>query len=472
MINPVLLIALPLFFAFLSPIIGLWSKKGVKYLVVFATALNMLLSIPILLQALNSPIFDIIGGFQPPLGIVLMVGPLGALIALLINTVAFIVSIYNFKVDREPIVRYSMLYMLLVMGSTGMVLTGDLFNLFVFLEVTSIASYGLAAYNRDRKGYLGAIKYVVMGSIGSTFVLVGISLIYAELRTLNMLDIAMRLNTMDPYVRLVAFTSLFLGFGVEAEMFPLNTWVPEAYDGAPHPISAVFASVAAKAGIFALARVIFTIFAFENFLWFVVIMGLLTVFFGEIAAFVQRDLKKMLAYSSIGQMGMIIMGLGIGTAMAVQGAFYQMIGHALGKALLFIAAGFLISITGSEKIEEMAGKARHPLVGIPLLIGSLSIMGLPPFAGFYGKFFILMAGFSAGYYAIIILFLAASIVEVGYYARFLKVVFEKKGEAIKPEASVYVPLILLAALIVLLGIYPKPVLDILAHVASFLAGGA
>ena len=471
MINPVLLIALPLFFAFLSPIIGLWSKKGVRYLVVFATGINMLLSIFILQSALKSPIFDIIGGFQPPLGIVLMVGPLGALLALLINTVAFIISIYNFKVEKEPIVKYSMLYMLLVMGSTGMVLTGDLFNLFVFLEVTSIASYGLAAYNKDKKGYLGAMKYVVMGSIGSTFVLVGIALIYAELRTLNMLDIAMRLGTMDPYVRLVAFTSLFLGFGVEAEMFPLNTWVPEAYDGAPHPISAAFASIAAKAGVFALARIIFTVFAFENFLWFVVIMGLLTVFFGEITAFVQKDLKKMLAYSSIGQMGMIIMGLGIGTAMAVEGAFYQMIAHALGKALLFIAAGFLITMSGTERIEDMKGKARHPLVGIPLLIGALSIMGMPPFVGFYGKFFILMGGFAAGYYAIIALFLAASIVEIAYYARFLKVVFDRSGEGIKPDAATYIPLILLALLIVLLGVYPKPVLDILSHVATFLAGG-
>ncbi len=471
MISPVLLIALPLFFAFLSPIVGLWSKKGVRYLMVIAMLINTVISALVLRDALNSPIFDIIGGFQPPLGIVLMVGPLGAMIALLINSVALIISIYNFKVEKEPIVKYSMLYMLLVMGSTGMVLTGDLFNLFVFLEITSIASYGLTAYNRDRKGYMGAMKYLILGSIGSTFVLVGIALIYAELRTLNMLDIAMRLNTMDPYVRLVAFTSLFLGFGVEAEMFPLNTWVPDAYDGAPHPISAAFASIPAKAGIFALARVIFTIFAFQDFLWFVVIMGILTVFFGEITAFVQKDLKKMLAYSSIGQMGMIIMGLGIGTAMAVQGAFYQIISHALGKALLFIAAGFLISMTGSEKIEEMAGKARHPLIGIPLLIGALSIMGMPPFAGFYGKFFILMGGFAAGYYAIIALFLAASIVEVAYYVRFLKVVFDKKGEGIKPDAITYVPLIILAALIVILGVYPKPVLDILTHVAGFLAGG-
>ncbi|EDY35095.1 NADH-Ubiquinone/plastoquinone (complex I), domain protein, partial [Aciduliprofundum boonei T469] len=321
MIRPVLLIAFPLLFAFLSPIIGLWSKKWVRYLVIFATALNATLAGFILMEALQHPIFDIIGGFQPPLGIVLMVGPLGAIIALIINIVAFIISIYNLKVEKEPIVKYSMLYLLLVMGSTGMVLTGDLFNLFVFLEVTSIASYGLAAYNRDKKGFMGAMKYVIIGSIGSTFVLLGITLIYSQLRTLNMLDIAARIGTMDPYVKIIAFTSLFLGFGVEAEMFPLNTWVPDAYDGAPHPISAAFASLPAKAGIFALSRVIFTMFSFTNFLWFVVIMGLLTVFFGEIIAYTQKNLKKMLAYSSIGQMGMIIMGLGIGTTLAVEGAF-------------------------------------------------------------------------------------------------------------------------------------------------------
>ena len=474
MIRPVLLIALPLFFAFLSPLIGIWSKKGVRYLIIFATALNATLAGILLLEALQKPVFDIIGGFQPPLGIVLMVGPLGAIIAFVINLVAFAISIYNLKVEKEPIVRYSMLYLLLVMGSTGMVLTGDLFNLFVFLEVTSIASYGLAAYNKDKKGYLGAMKYVIIGSIGSTFVLLGIALIYSQLRTLNMLDIAARIGTMDPYVKIMAFTSLFLGFGVEAEMFPLNTWVPDAYDGAPHPISAAFASLPAKAGVFALARVIFTMFSFTNFLWFVVVMGLLTVFFGEIVAYTQKDLKRMLAYSSIGQMGMIIMGLGIGTTLAVEGAFYQMIAHALGKALLFIAAGFLIYAARSGKIEDMKGMARNPLIGIPLLIGALSIMGMPPFAGFYGKFFILMGGFSQGYYAIIALFLAASIVEVAYYARFIKIVFERGNgnKVIRPDAATYVPLIILAIIIVVIGVYPKPILTVLQHVGTFIAGGA
>ncbi len=471
-IRPVLLIAFPLLFAFLLPLVGIWSKRAVRYVVIFATALNSVLAAVLLFEALQKPVFDIIGGFQPPLGIVLMVGPLGALIALLISVVAFVISIYNFKVTTEPIVKYSMLYLLLVMGSTGMVLTGDLFNLFVFLEITSIASYGLAAYNKDKKGYMGAMKYVILGSIGSTFVLLGITLIYAQLRTLNMLDIATRLGEMNPYVKIMAFTSLFLGFGVEAEMFPLNTWVPDAYDGAPHPISAAFASIPAKAGIFALARVIFTMFGFTNFLWFVVIMGLLTVFFGEIVAYTQKNLKRMLAYSSIGQMGMIIMGLGIGTTLAVEGAFYQMLAHALGKALLFIAAGFLIYAAKSEKIEDMKGLARNPLIGIPLLVGVLSIMGMPPFAGFYGKFFILMGGFSQGYYAIIALFLAASIVEIAYYARFIKVVFEKGKEAVRPDAITYVPLIILAVIIVLIGLYPKPVLDVLSHVAAFMAGGA
>ena len=474
MIRPVLLIALPLFFAFLSPIIGIWSKKGVRYLIIFATALNATLAGILLLEALHKPVFDIIGGFQPPLGIVLMVGPLGAVIAFIINLVAFAISIYNLKVEKEPIVRYSMLYLLLVMGSTGMVVTGDLFNLFVFLEITSIASYGLAAYNKDKKGYLGAMKYVIIGSIGSTFVLLGIALIYSQLRTLNMLDIAARIGTMDPYVKIMAFTSLFLGFGVEAEMFPLNTWVPDAYDGAPHPISAAFASLPAKAGVFALARVIFTMFSFTSFLWFVVVMGLLTVFFGEIVAYTQKDLKRMLAYSSIGQMGMIIMGLGIGTTLAVEGAFYQMIAHALGKTLLFIAAGFLIYAARSGKIEDMKGMARNPLIGIPLLIGALSIMGMPPFAGFYGKFFILMGGFSQGYYAIIALFLAASIVEVAYYTRFIKIVFERGNEnkVIRPDAVTYIPLIILAVIIVVIGVYPKPILTVLQHVGAFIAGGA
>ena len=471
-VHPVLLIAIPLFFAFLLPLIGLFSKKVLKYVVTGTIALNTIIALLIFREALNSPIFDILGGFKPPLGIVLMVGPLGGFIALIINMAGLIISIYGMEMKKEPLVKYYMLSLLLLMGANGMVLTGDLFNLFVFLEVTSIASYGLAAYNKDLKGFEGTLKYVILGSIGSTFVLIGIALIYSQLRTLNMLDIATRLNEMDPYVKIVAFTSLFLGFGVEAEMFPLNTWVPETYDGAPHSVSAMFASMSAKAGIFALARVIFTIFAFTNYLWFVVIMGVLTVFFGEIIAYAQRDIKRMLAYSSIGQMGMILMGLGIGTTMAVEGAFFQMFSHAMAKALLFIAAGYMIYAAQTEKMSEMKGIARNPLVGIPLLIGILSIMGMPPFIGFYGKFYILMGGFSEGYYAIIALFLAASIVEVAYYARFIKVAFQSSERRYPaPRATVYLPLILFAVIIVVFGVYPQPIFQVLKHVSTFLAGG-
>lgn len=472
-IHPVLLIGFPLFFAFLMPLIGLWSKNWVKYTLILATGINFILSIFLLFESFNGTVFDIIGGFQPPIGIVLMVGPLGAFIALIINFSAFVISIYNSRINKEPVVKYNMLSLLLLLGATGMVLTGDLFNLFVFLEITSIASYGLAAYNRDKRGFSGAIKYLIIGSIGSSFVLIGIALIYSQLRTLNMLDIAARLGEMNPYTKIVAFTSLFLGFGVEAEMFPLNTWVPEAYDGAPHPVSAMFSSMSAKSGIFALARMIFTIFAFSGILWFVVIMGILTLFFGEIVAYAQRNIKKMLAYSSIGQMGMIITGFGIGTTMAIEGSFFQMFSHAMAKALLFIAAGYIIYAVGSRKIEDMKGIGRNPALGIPLMVGVLSIMGMPPFIGFYGKFYILMAGFSEGYYAIISLFLAASIVEVAYYARFLKIVFtpsDRKFE--RMDARTYIPLITFAAVIIIFGIYPKPIFDILSYASSFLAGGA
>ncbi len=473
MIHPVLLIAIPLFFAFLLPLISLWSKKSLPYVTTAVMGLNTIIAILVFLEAMKAPIFDIIGGFQPPLGIVLMVGPLGGFLAMIINTAALIISIYSMEMKKEPLLKYYMLTLLLLMGTNGMVLTGDIFNLFVFLEVTSIASYGLASYNKDLKGFEGALKYVILGSIGSTFVLIGIALIYSQLRTLNMLDIARRLGEMDPYTKIVAFASLFLGFGVEAEMFPLNTWVPETYDGAPHPVTAMFSSMSAKSGIFALARVIFTIFAFANYLWFVVIMGLLTVFFGEIVAYVQKDIKRMLAYSSIGQMGMIIMGLGIGTTIAVEGAFFQMFSHAMGKALLFIAAGYMIYAAQTEKMSEMKGIGRNPLIGIPLLIGILSIMGMPPFIGFYGKFYILMGGFSQGYYAIIALFLAASIVEIAYYARFIKIVFQPSTKNYPaPRSTVYVPLILFAIIIVLFGVYPQPVFEVLKHVAAFLAGGA
>ncbi len=471
MIHPVLLIAIPLFLAFLTPIVGIGSKKYARYMAPLAAGLNTLVSIFVLFETFNGPVFDILSGFSPPLGIVLMVGPLGALIALLISFTSFVVSLNCLKYPKEPVVKYTMLYILLMMGATGMVITGDLFNLFVFMEITSIASYGLASFNRDKRGYLGAIKYVVVGSIGSTFVLVGIGLIYAQLRTLNMLDISARLSQMNSFTAIVAFVSLFVGLSVEAEIFPLNTWVPDAYRGAPSQISAVFASVAAKAGIFAIARIIFTIFGYSNYLWFVVILGMLTVIIGEFSAYVERDLKKMLAYSSIAQMGMIVLGFGIGTVLALQGAFFQMLSHAIAKAVLFMAAGYFVYRTGTTKMESIRGLGRNPLIGIPLTISVLSIMGLPLFLGFYGKFYIVLAGIDAGYYAIIALILLASVVEVAYYARFLKIVFDKSAEPKEVTPGDYVPMMILAVVLVIFGVYPYPILDVLSHVASFLAGG-
>ncbi len=472
MIRPVLLIALPLFFAFLLPVIGLWNKKGVKYVTVGVMGVELLLAVALLDEVLLHPVIDKIGGFVPPIGIVLMVGRLGGFLTLIIALSAFVISIYNLWEDKEPIVRYNMLSLLLLMGSVGMVITGDIFNLFVFLEITSIASYGLASYNRDARGFSGAIKYVVLGSIGSSFVLIGIALIYAQLRTLNMLDIAHRIGEMDPYVRLIAFTSLFLGFGVEAEMFPLNTWVPGVYDGAPNAVVSMFASMPAKSSIFALARMMFTVFSFSGFMWFVAILGLITVFFGEMVAFAQDKLKKMLAYSSIGQMGMIIMGLGIGTAMSVEGAFFQMFGHALAKALLFLAAGYMIYAVKSEKIQDMVGVAKNPLVGVPVVIAILSLLGMPPFVGFYGKFYIVLGGIDARAYGIIALFLAATIIEVVYYARFIKVAFAKPvREYVSPEPVVYLPMMVFAIVIVVFGIFPAPIFAILSKVSMFILGG-
>ncbi len=487
MVDPTLLIGIPLFMAFLIPSIAIGWKNSARYLAGATILSNLIISALVFIEAMNNPIVSVLGGWQPPYGIVFIVGPLGSMLALLISSISMLTWFYlppHIKEGNET--KFYMLFVLLMAGATGMVLTGDLFNLFVFMEITSIASFSLLAYSRgkdEKEAIEATIKYMIIGSISSAFFLIGIALLYGVTGTLNMADLAARIPQANHNVVILSVVMIITALGIEAEMFPLNGWTPDAYTGASHPVSVMFASVVVKAGFFALIRVIFLVYSgASEALQILLIFGLFTLFVGESSALRQTDLKRMLAYSSIGQMGLLLVAFSLGNQTALVGGLYAMLNHAIAKGLLFMAAGSFILAIGTRDIRALDGMGkRMPITSVLFTIGAFSIMGLPFFGGFISKIVIISGSMEAGSIGtlIAILILSASLIELVYFLRVVHRIWMKEPAKYtnlkEPSFTVTFPMMILGAFVFLMGVYPQVFFRVLVPAAQELLramGGA
>ena len=475
MVNPVLLIVVPLGLSFAVPLFGLISKRIEKYVPIAALIFNLFVSALLIPKVIQGPIIVFIGGFRPPFGINLVAGPVGILFSALIALVGLLVSIYALDYIREGATQlYHMLYLLLLTGATGVVLTGDIFNLFVFFEILCISSYALVAYLGNRAGIESAVKYLIQGAIGSSLMLIGIGLLYGLFGTLNMADIARNIDSVSSISIFVPLVLLITGLGVEAAIFPLNAWLPDAHSSAPSSVSAILSGIAIKVGLYAVVRVIFTIFGASSILQFLVFLGLVTLLIGEVSAFSQNNIKRLLAYSSIGQIGLIVFALGMGISHGVVGGLFQLISHALSKALLFLAVGYMIYRSGSMDISKLEGMGkRMPLTSLAFTIGAFSLVGLPPFIGFPSKFLIIRAALSKHelLYTVLVAFvLLGTVIEGAYFFRVVQVLYFKGNptDLQREEAPVQalIPIFILIVLIVMVGVYPKPMTAILNSASS------
>jgi proton-translocating NADH-quinone oxidoreductase chain N len=475
MVNPVLLIAVPLGLAFAVPLFGLISKKIVRFIPVAGLLFNLVVCIILFPGVLEQPIHVLIGGFSPPFCINLVAGPVGILFSGLIALVGFLVSIYALDYIKEgALEKYHILYLLLLTGATGVVLTGDIFNLFVFFEILCLSSYSLVAYLGDKAGTESAIKYLIQGALGSSLILMGIGLLYGQFGTLNMADIASNINSVSSTSIFLPMVLLVTGFGVEAAIFPLNAWLPDAHSSAPSSISAILSGIAIEVGLYAVVRVVFTIFGASDFLMFLLFLGVLTLLIGEMCAFSQDNIKRMLAYSSIGQIGLIVFALSIATSYGVTGGIFQLISHTLGKALMFLAAGYMIYRSGSMNISSIEGMGKKmPYTSLAFTIGAFSLVGMPPFIGFPSKFMIVRAALlkqEVLFTILIVLVLLATIIEGAYFFRVVQAIYFKgeKSNQNKERTPVIalIPLFVFAGLIVVIGIYPKLVTNVLDPIAS------
>ncbi|NJE10091.1 proton-conducting transporter membrane subunit [Thermococcus sp. MAR1] len=457
-----LLIALPLISAFFVPLLKGAGKSAIKYFLIAVTALQTGIAAWVFqwVYSTGQPIIVIAGGWRPPVGINLYFGHFAALFVLIVAAISFLMAVFSLRaIEVEPIDKYAMLFLLLMLGATGMIATGDIFNLFVFMEITAISAYALTAYNKTGEAAEASMKYIILGGIGSSFFLVGIALIYGSLGTLNMAQIAQLAATMDPTVAQVGLALIIFGLAVEAELFPLNAWAPDAYQAAPHPVTVMFSAFVVKAGLYAMARILYLmqdVGSWGSVLKLLVVLATLTVIVAELAALRQRNVKRMIAYSSIAQIGLIALALALGTQSGVDAGVFHMINHAIVKAMLFIAVGYVAMTLGGAEIENFRGLGRRmPLTAFVISVGAIATVGIPLFNIFWSKVRIILATLQVGYTWAAVLVLTASVVEAVYYFRLLHTIwFEGDGERIDENIVIGLMVLFLAALVVVIGIYP------------------
>jgi len=476
--TPVLFIAIPLLAAFLIPLIGMVWKESVRIIPGLVLAYLLVLAINLLnYVTVNGPIVEVIAGWAPPIGINLVFNAFSGLLVTIMVFMGLLVWLYSYRfksnVEYEAARKYFLLLMMLVTGSVGIVLTGDIFNMFVFIEITGISGYALTAFYTGRDSAEASFKYLMMGSIASVMLLLAIMIIYSQLGTLNMADVASKMHLMDPKLKAVSFILFVIALGIEAEIFPLNGWAPDAYAEAPGPVGAAFAGIVVKAAVYALIRYTYTIFDLSGAFNLLVIVGLVTLVVAEVAAIRQEKLKRMLAYSSIGQMGLVLVSFGIGTKEGVFAALFIMLNHAIIKPLLFFSGSYLVYHSKKKTISDVDGMGKlAPLTSLLFTLGAFAIVGLPPFAGFWGKLSFLMAAADSNMLLIIGLILVVSVIELVYYMRVVnRIFFFKRASHLltrRPTFNAYMVMIVLGLMILVIGFYPDSVTTYLHNAANSL----
>ncbi len=455
--TPVLYIALPLLLAFLSP---LWERMRALFAVLFTThALFFGLSLSFFENIKTAPINETIV-IAPPLGINLYLDHASLLFVTLFSFAAMVVfGFLWFEKNHEVLKNRTsfIFFMLLIAGCNGMVLTGDIFNLYVFFEIAGISAYTLSALKRDKSGLEAGLKYLIIGSVASVFLLFSIVLLYLQTGSLNIAELATKFKDIDQNMQFLIVVLGLIGLGIKTELFPLNFWVPDIYQGSAPLVSGLFSGIVVKSFIFVLFHLFFVL-ELAHFGLFLSIIGGVTMVVSEIVALRQSDIKRMLSFSSLGQVGLIVMALGYNNGELTTAALFLLINHTLFKLLLFLVASLFIAKRNSS-FDSLSGVGiAHPLLGALFVFGALSVLGLPPFSGFIAKLWVLKGFAASSLFIPIALILVAALLEAGYYFGWIKMVYTKseiQSAQISISPLAYLPLFLLCGLILLLGIYPS-----------------
>jgi multicomponent Na+:H+ antiporter subunit D len=454
---------------------GKWAANALAVAAMGLLLLFTLRLIPAIGAGLNFEVF----------GARFVLDSVSLLFLIVVNAVAFACMIYatSYVSHLGGRGKFFALFLIMTFGLNAMLLTRDLFSLYVFLEVASIASYVLVAFSLEHDGVESAIKYLLLSAVATSMILMGIATMYLNTGTLEFVALEGILAAQGgdlPAVFLLAAAFFISGFGLKAALMPFHAWLPDAHPSAPAPISAMLSGVVIKvAGVYALARIFFDIFPeIGRVRGIFLILGTLSMIAGAVLAYFQRDFKRMLAYSSISQIGYIMIGLGLGNLLGFVGALFHIFNHALFKSLLFLNSGAVQYRLGTRDIEQMGGlENRMPVTSITSVFGTLSIAGVPPFNGFWSKLFIVLGALAAGQTTIAILAILVSIFTLGYFLIIQRKVFfgklnEKWRDIREAPLAMSCAVILLAAACLLSGIFFHSVTGgIVEPAALILLGG-
>lgn len=418
------LVIVPLAAAFLIIIFGKIARPAGSIIASVASACSLAISIILSVSITKyGVLIHKVGGWMPPAGIPMIVDGYSVLILLISSFITMMVTLYSVSYVKiyTDTWKYFTLLMLMMAGVNGVIVSGDIFNMFVYLEIASLATYALVAFGNEAEALEASFKYAVMSSVASALMLIGIAFIYSYTSTLNMAYIGKFISE-NPAAKVMSFVSvLFLaGLGLKAAMAPFHAWLPDAYTKAPAPIPAISSGVLIKVlGVYALTRLFFNVFGMTKPVFYILILfAVLSMLGGSILAFGQSNIRRLLGYSSISQIGYIVLGFAVGTPLAVMGSILHIFNHSAAKSLLFMGAGSIEKAMGTQDIKKISGMiSRMPVTGYTSLIGALSICGIPPLGGFWSKLIIIFACIQAGHFGLAFIAAFVSILTLAYYFR-------------------------------------------------------
>lgn len=462
-------VAVPLIFlggAILTTAGGLVRKALVWPLTIavsFTAVLTGLWQLWVVLQM--GPLAHQLGGWVPPIGIEFVVDRLSAFVAAVVVLIAFLVLIYGREAVRretpEQEVPFFVLVQILLLGLTGMVLTGDLFNLYVFFEISSLAGYALIA-SGGREAPVAAFRYLLMGSVGASFYLLGVGFLYVLTGSLNLNDVAARLPELlgNPALT-VAVAMMVAGLGLKMALFPMHGWLPDSYTYASSTATALIAPIMTKVSAYVMIRVLFFVcdpalrgqVPIGSIVTWLAVAGVIV---GSAMAIAQTDVKRMLAYSSISQLAYIGVGIGLGTPFALVGATLHILNHATMKACLFLVTGAVEMQTGRRRIHAYEGLGRlMPWTFFGFTLAALAMIGIPPTAGFFSKLYLVLGGIQAGEWSVVVLVVASSVLTAGYFFRLIEKIYGQPPPPLRatdPGILTRAPIVALGIAVLILGI--------------------
>lgn len=486
---PALQIVLPLLAA---PLCFLLRKSCVAWLFVFVIGLcTFAISVLIFADVASGQGMSYeMGGWEPPWGIEYKIDSLNSLLLVIISAMAVLTLGYARKSIAEEIAEprhplFFTVFLLCLAGLMGIVITGDAFNLFVFLEISSLSTYILISFGKDRRSLTAAFQYLIMGTIGATMLLIGIGFLYMMTGTLNMADLAERLPAvMDTRTVQAAFVFIVVGLSIKLALFPLHIWLPNAYGYAPSVVTIFLAATSTKVALYALIRFVFTVFGAEfsfggmPLQFILMFFAVLAVLSGSLSAIFQTNIKHVMAYSSIAQIGYMVIGIALMSVAGLSASILHIFNHAIMKGCLFMAIGCVFYKHGSARIEDFKGLGQTmPFTMAAFVIGGLGLIGMPLTAGFISKWYLVIAALGHGVAGIVIIacVMLGSLLAVAYIWRIVEIAYFQapdKAERAEAPLGLLIPTWILALATLYFGVDTGFSVEAATRAAQDLLGGA